>query len=79
MNSKRAKILGMAVVMLAFLVGTFNSIWITNPSVIDTDPSTYIIVVMLMSFVFLLFGLKEKLELSRDWKNLGYAAVVFAA
>ncbi|HVC58594.1 MAG TPA: archaeosortase/exosortase family protein, partial [Candidatus Acidoferrales bacterium] len=76
MNYKGAKTLGMAIVMVAFLVGAFNSIWITNPSILDTDPSTYVIVVMLMSFVFLAFGLKEKLELNRNWKNIAYALAV---
>ncbi|MDE1833040.1 MAG: exosortase/archaeosortase family protein [Candidatus Micrarchaeota archaeon] len=79
MNYKGAKTLGMAIVIVAFLAGAFNSILITNPSILDTDPSTYVIVVMLMSFVFLVFGMKERLEISRDRRDLAYAALIFAA
>lgn len=79
MDHKRAKILGMGAVLAAFLIGASSSIWITSPSILDTDPATYVIVVMLMSFVFLAFGMKERLELNRSLRGVAYAAAIFAA
>jgi exosortase/archaeosortase family protein len=47
-------------------------------SVLDTDASTYVIVVMLMLFVFMLFSLKEDLRFEYEPRNIAYATAVFA-
>ena len=62
---------------MAFFFASINSILVTNPSVTDTDPSTYIIVVMLMIFFFIIFSLKEDLKLNYKDKNLIYGVLVF--
>jgi exosortase/archaeosortase family protein len=79
MDHRKSKILGIAVLFVAFLLASVNSIAASSSSVLDTDPSTYVIVVMLMIFVFMLFSLKEDLKFEYKRKNMLYAAAAFAA
>ena len=75
--SKNAKILGIVIVFIAFLIVAFNSLSITNPNILDTDASTYIIVVMLMTFVFICFAAKTDINFEYKTKNVLYSALVF--
>ena len=75
--SRRAKILGIAIVLIAFLIVSFNSLSVTGLSVLDTDASTYIIVVMLMIFVFICFGAKADINFEYNKKNILYSGLVF--
>ena len=76
MESKKAKMLGIAVILAAFLLGSINSILATGPSVTDTDPSTYIIVVMLMLFFLIAASAKEALKFEFNMKNIGYGIII---
>lgn len=77
MRNKKAKILGIVVLFVAFLIASFGSLSITNLSVLDTDPSTYIIVVMLMLFVFIFFAAKTDIDFEYSNKNIFYSAIIF--
>lgn len=79
MKSRKVKILGISIVLIAFLLGSINSIFATNLSVTDTDPSTYIIVVMLMLFLLIIFSAKEDLKFEFEMKNIAYGTVIFVA
>lgn len=78
-NMDRVKFLGMAVLFVAFLLGAINSIATTTLSVLDNDPATYVIVVMLMLFVFICFSMKERLRPVLRASNIAYASLVFVA
>jgi len=71
------KALGIIVILVLFLVTALNSLLITNLSILDTDASTYVIVVMLMLFVFIVFASKENLDFEYSRKNIVYSAFVF--
>ncbi len=77
MGNKRAKILGIAIIFVAFLITAFGSLAVTNLSILDTDASTYVIVVMLMLFVFICFSAKEDLNFEYKKRNILYSALVF--
>ncbi|MDE1871095.1 MAG: exosortase/archaeosortase family protein [Candidatus Micrarchaeota archaeon] len=79
MNGKKAKLFGIAIIFAAFLGVSINSILATNPSILDTDSSTYIIVVMLMLLLFIIFSSKAELDFSFGPKNAAYAAFIFVA
>lgn len=76
MGNKKGKIFGILIVFIAFLIASLSSLAVTNPSVLDTNPATYIIVVMLMLFVFILFCAKSDIEFEYSKKNILYAALV---
>lgn len=69
----RNRIIGLSAVMVALLLNLFVSVYITGLVVSDTDPTTYIIVVMLMLFVFTAMYVKDKLLVPRV-KRTGVAA-----
>jgi exosortase/archaeosortase family protein len=71
------KLFGMATVIISFLVGFSVSLGLTSLTISDSNPNTYIAVVMLMLPVFLIFSLKEKLVFSFERKNIAYGALVF--
>ncbi len=79
MNAGRAKAIGVSVLLSAFLLASINSMAASSLSVLDTDPGTYVIVVMLMLFVFMLFSLKEDLRFEYRKRNLAYGGALFAA
>jgi exosortase/archaeosortase family protein len=79
MEHRRAKTLGIAVLLAAFFLASVNSMAASSLSVLDTDPSTYVIVVMLMLFIFMLFSLKEDLKFEFRPRNVAYSVAIFAA
>ena len=79
MEHRKAKTLGIAALFVAFLLASINSIAVSSLSVLDTDPSTYVIVVMLMLFLFMVFSLKEDLKFEYEFRNIAYATAFFAA
>jgi exosortase/archaeosortase family protein len=78
MNKKEGKFLGIFVVFISLLIASIGSLSITNLSVLDTDPSTYIIVVLLMEFLFIIFSLKEDLEFKFSKKSIAIGLSLFA-
>lgn len=80
MQKSKARLLGLTVVLAAFLIAIANSLSITEFQVSDTNPMTYIIVVMLMSLLFIMFYMKDgKLQPSITKRNLALASAVFFA
>ncbi|MEM0149377.1 MAG: exosortase/archaeosortase family protein [Candidatus Micrarchaeaceae archaeon] len=78
MQKSKARLLGLVAVMVAFLIASAGSISITEFQVSDTNPMTYIIVVMLMSLLFIMFYMKDdKLQFSLKRSNLAIASAVF--
>ncbi|MEM0149441.1 MAG: exosortase/archaeosortase family protein [Candidatus Micrarchaeaceae archaeon] len=75
----RGKIIGLGILLFAFVIGAANSILITNPSILDTDSSTYIIVVMLMLPILIIFTAKEDLKLSYKPLNIACGTALFVA
>ena len=73
----RAKLFGMAALLVAFLIGFAPSLGITSLTISDSDPNTYIAVVMLMLPLFLIFSLKEELHFSFEIRRVMYGIAVF--
>ncbi len=73
------KVIGIATLFVAFLLGSFNSIAKTGFSILDTDSTTYIIVVMLMLFAFIVFYLKEDIKVSTRKKDIAIGGIILAA
>ncbi len=78
MDNRKAKMLGLLVLVAAFVAFAFNSIRVTQFSILDNDPVTYIIVVMLMLPLAILFAMREKLELETKPANIAAGAFVLA-
>lgn len=76
-QTKNNKLIGMFVILIAFAIGSYNIIASTNLNIQDTNPTSYIIVVMLMIFLFLIFSLKEDLEFKFNLKNIVFGSFVF--
>jgi exosortase/archaeosortase family protein len=76
MESKRAKFLGIAILFVAFLIASFNSLSITGFNILDTDASTYIIVTMFMLFMFIIFSVKSDIKLKYDKRNIIYSVII---
>ncbi len=53
------KLLGMIIILIGFAIASYYIISSTNLNIQDTNPASYVIVVMLMIFLFLIFLLKE--------------------
>ncbi|MGI0100553.1 MAG: archaeosortase/exosortase family protein [Candidatus Micrarchaeaceae archaeon] len=79
MGKKTGKALGIAVLLIAFLIASFNSLAATGLSILDTDASTYIVVVMLMLFLFICFSAKEDICLEYSGINVACAIAIFVA
>ncbi len=76
-NSK-ARLLGLAVVLAAFIIAIANSLSITGFQISDTNPTTYVIVVMLMSLLLIAFYMKDgNLQPSFRRANIALASAVF--
>ena len=75
---ERSKAIGIIALLAAFIIGALNSILITNPSILDTDSSTYIIVVMLMLPLLIIFSGKEELMLTKGYKGTVSGIFFFA-
>ncbi len=69
---KRNVWIGIVVLLVAVAIATINSITITPFNIADTNPTTYIVVVMLMMFLFILFSIKEELYLEYKKINILY-------
>lgn len=64
--------MGIIVLLITVAIATANSIGITKFNIMDTNPTTYIIVVILMIFLFILFSVKEDLHLEYKKTNIVY-------
>ena len=78
-NLKRdnSKIWGMIALIIAFGIASYNIIASTGMNIQDTNPASYIIVIMLMVFLFLVFSLKEDLKFRYSLKNILIGIIVF--
>ncbi len=75
----KRKAIGLSAVMLALLLNIFVSVYITGLVVSDTDPTTYIVVVMLMLFVFVALYAKDKsIVPDMTKRSVLYGAMLFA-
>ncbi len=73
LNRLMPSLFATALFIIAYLIASYHSISVTSFSISDTNPASYIIVVMLMLFVFAVFTLKEKLEIVKSFRNAAYA------
>ncbi|MCL5680065.1 MAG: exosortase/archaeosortase family protein [Candidatus Marsarchaeota archaeon] len=73
-----APLLATAILLLVFVIASYNSISVTNFSISDSDPSGYIIVPMLMLLVFIVFSFKEKLSIKYSLRNIAYGLILAA-
>ena len=71
------KVFGIAVLFVATLLTMACTVLVTNFSILDTDPTSYVIVVMLMLFVFILFSLKEDLHLNKNRRFVVLGVCIF--
>lgn len=71
------KLLGMIIILIGFAIGSYNIIASTNLNIQDTNPASYVIVVMLMAFLFLIFLLKEDLKFEFKLKNIMAGSLLF--
>ncbi len=79
MGGVNQKAIGIAVLFVAFLLGTVNSIARTSFTILDTDSTTYIIIVMLMIFPFIAFYIKEDLNVAGRRRDIAIGAALFVA
>ena len=75
---KKMKLIGLITLLVAFILGFAPSLSITSLTISDSDPNTYIAVVMLMLPIFMLFSFKERLEFRFKTKNALLGALIFA-
>ncbi len=73
------KLLGMIIVLIGFAIASYYIISSTNLNIQDTNPASYVIVVMLMIFLFLIFLLKEDLKFEFKLKNIIAGSLLFLA
>lgn len=62
------KIVYTIILAACFIIGAYSSLAITNKNILQTDSSTYIIVPMLMSLLFIFFVLKD--DSAKDQWNI---------
>jgi exosortase/archaeosortase family protein len=74
-----SKKIAIASLLVAFLIASANSIMITNPSILDNNPSTYIIVVMAMLPLLIVFSAKEDIKPPRDLSSITFGLFSFLA
>jgi exosortase/archaeosortase family protein len=79
MATDSSKVLGVGLLFIAILLAYINIIYVTNFSILDSDPTTYIIVVMLMLFPLIIFSMKEKLRFNMDMANVAIGIGIFIA
>ncbi len=77
MRTDPGKVFGIVVLLLATLLAMGGTLWTTNASVLDTDPVSYVVVVMLMLFLFIIFSLKENLKLNKNRRAFVIGTLVF--
>ena len=74
----KEKMIGIIVLLVAFFIGSFNILYRTGFVIQDNDPTTYIVVVMLMLFVMLGFGVKEELNIASTRRDYVLGFLVLA-
>ena len=80
LQKSKIRLLGLLIVLAAFVIAIANSLSITQFQVSDTNPMTYVIVVMLMSLLFIIFYMKDdKLQVTLRRADLAIASAVFVA
>ncbi|MCL5122698.1 MAG: exosortase/archaeosortase family protein [Candidatus Marsarchaeota archaeon] len=80
LQRSKTRLLGLLIILVAFAIAIANSLSITQFQVSDTDPMTYVIVVMLMSLLFIMFYMKDdKLQITLRKSDLAIASAVFVA
>ncbi len=75
---KKIRSHGLLVLFIATLIMLINPLRITSFSILDTDPSTYIIVPMLMLLMFILFKGKEVIQTKSGKYDIALGIVLFA-
>ncbi|MEM0154332.1 MAG: exosortase/archaeosortase family protein [Methanothrix sp.] len=73
-----ARVAATAILLVVFLIATYNSISVTGFSISDSNPAGYIIVPMLMTLVFIIFSVKENLVVVYKKRNIAYGAILAA-
>lgn len=71
------KLFGIIVLFIAVLLSTAIIISRASFSILDTDPATYVIVVMLMVFALIVFSLKKRLKLNKDRREFALGITIF--
>ncbi|MGC8622573.1 MAG: exosortase/archaeosortase family protein [Candidatus Micrarchaeia archaeon] len=75
----KSKTIGILLLLTAFFIGSFNVIYRTSFTIQDYNPTTYMIVVLLMLFVMLAFGIKEDISMTNRTRDFAIGLVaVFA-
>ncbi len=77
MEGNSRKLIGIMFIFAGLAIAMVNIMLITNFSILDTNPTTYVIVPMLMLFALLIFSLKEKLVFSYNKRNVLFGLVLF--
>jgi exosortase/archaeosortase family protein len=65
------------IIAVAFIIGTAVTLAITGPTVLDSNPTSYIIVTMIMGVLFILFTLKDPAPLKKSEYGIIGATVAF--
>jgi exosortase/archaeosortase family protein len=71
------KRIGIAAMLVAVLIMISTSFYITPLSILDTDPSTYVIVPILMLPLFVIFEMRADIKPEIDTKSLYIGSVLF--
>ncbi len=78
-KEQRLRFFGILVLFIAVLLNMASSIAITNFTISDSNPSSYIIVPMLMGLLLILFYAKDsKLNVNPKRKDILFAVLLFA-
>jgi exosortase/archaeosortase family protein len=75
----KKRIVYIAAFIAALVIMLFNPLMATPSSILDTDPSTYIVVPMIMLPLFGIFVFKQKIEPSAKWQDILIGLSLFAA
>ncbi|MGC8586868.1 MAG: archaeosortase/exosortase family protein [Candidatus Micrarchaeia archaeon] len=76
---KYDKRIGIAAMLFAVMIMISTSFFITPLSILDTDPSTYVIVPLLMLPLFVVFEMRSGIDAHIDKKGLYSGAALFVA
>ena len=66
-----------AIIGIAFIIGAAITLAITAPTILDNNPSSYIIITMLMGILFIFFTIKDRSPVVKGEYGVIGAAVVF--
>jgi exosortase/archaeosortase family protein len=76
-GKRGVKLLGMLFIMVALAFFMVSILRDSSLAIQDNDPTSYSVVVLLMLFPFLLFGMKERLKFSPGMRNVAYGLAIF--